>query len=120
GASAGAAPDARRRLAGSSTHSTLDQSSRASNVTMIDGMSNISAKTAYMPMPVSTDATSAILISATMMPSIITSSIDQFSKWCAQRSISATQNGGGVRLAATMRTSMKSRKNPGAITAQKA
>jgi hypothetical protein len=43
-------------------------------------MNTISAKTAYMPIPASTDATSAILISATMMPSIITSSIDHISK----------------------------------------
>ena len=81
-------------------------------------MNTINAKTAYMPIPVSTEATSAILISATMMPSIITSSIDHISKWWAQRSISATQCGGGVRRAASSRISMKRRYAPGAITAQ--
>ena len=75
-------------------------------------MSSISAKTAYMPMPASTEATSAILISATMMPSIITSSIDHISKWWAQRSISPTQCGGGVRRAASSRISMNSEVRP--------
>ena len=103
-----------------STQSTRAQSSRASKVTRIDGMSTISAKTAYMPIPASTVASSAILISATRMPSIITSSIDHISKWWAQRSISPTQCGGGVRRAAISRISMNERYAPGAITAQKA
>ena len=47
---------------------------------MIAGKSTISAPTAYMPMPASTVASSAILMSATRMPSIITSSIDHSSK----------------------------------------
>ncbi len=42
----------------------------------IAGISSINAPTAYMPMPASTVASSAILTSATRMPSIMTSSID--------------------------------------------
>ena len=40
------------------------------------------------------------------MPSIMTSSIDQISKWIAQRSSSAAQCGTGVRRAASRTLSM--------------
>jgi len=74
---------------------------------MIAANRKISAPTAYMPMPGSTVASSAILISATRIPSIITSLIDQGCMDSAQRSISPTQCGAGGRLTPIKTVSMK-------------
>src|SRR5208282_5500578 len=92
-----------------STHSSLCQSSRSPNVTRIAGMRSTSPPTAYMPIPGSTVASSAILISATSMPSNMTSSIDHVLKCSTQRSISLIQNGAGERRDASSRVSMKAR-----------
>src|SRR4249920_161378 len=83
-----------------SAHSTRFHTSRGWKVTMIAANRTISPPTAYKPMPGSTVASSAILIRATRMPSIITSLIDQGCMECAQRNISPTQCGAGGRLAA--------------------
>jgi hypothetical protein len=67
----------------------------------IAGNSSINTPTANMPMPASTLARSAILISATRMPSIITSVIAQGRERSAQRSMSPTQLGAGGRRTAS-------------------
>src|SRR5215831_4312905 len=59
-----------------STHSILRQTSSASKVMPMAVRNTTRAPTAYMPMPGSTRASSAILISAMRMPRIITSTID--------------------------------------------
>ena len=71
-------------------------------------------------MPGMTCASAAILVSATRMPSIITSFIDQGCMNSAQRSSSPTQCGAGGRLTASSRASMQSRYTDGEITAQNA
>ena len=67
--------------------------------------SAMNAPAAYMPMPGRTVASSAILTSATRMPSIITSVIDQGCIQWAERSISPTQRGAGGRRTAISTTS---------------
>ena len=64
---------------------------------------------AYIPMPASTVASSAILIRATRMPRIITSFIDHGCMWWLQRIISPTQSGAGGRRIAASTVSMKAR-----------
>jgi hypothetical protein len=76
---------------------------------MIAGKSSTSAPTAYIPTPASTVASSAILISATRMPSSITSFIDQGRIDSAQRNISPTQCGAGGRLTASNTVNRKRR-----------
>ena len=78
------------------------------------------APNAYMPMPGSTVASSAIFTSATRMPSITTSSIDQTSRCASQRSISPAQRGIGERRAASSSVIMNARYPTGAIKAQNA
>ena len=56
--------------------------------TMIAGINSTAAPKAYMPMPGSTVASCAILVNATRMPSITTSSIDHTCRCPIQRSIS--------------------------------
>src|SRR5262245_3867479 len=92
-----------------SAHSTRFQISSGSKVIMIAVRSGTSPPTAYIPMPGSTVASSAILISATRMPRIITSFIDQGCMAAAQRSISPTHWGGVGRLAASKTVSMNMR-----------
>ena len=73
---------------------------------MIAAKSTTSAPTAYIAGPGTTEASSAILISATRMPRIITSFIDHGSMACPHRSISPTQCGAGGRLTASRTVSM--------------
>src|SRR5262249_37613939 len=90
-----------------STHSILRQTSSASKVIPIAVSSTTSAPTAYMPMPGSTRASSAILISAMRMPRIITSTMDHGCMKEAQRSSSPTHLGAGGRRTASSTVSRK-------------
>src|SRR5262245_20184837 len=90
----------------SSAHAIRFQASRGSTVIEIAVSSTISAPTAYMPIPASTVASSAILISATRMPRIITSIMDQGRAAFPQRSSSPTHAGAGGRLTARRTVSM--------------
>ena len=73
---------------------------------MIAAKSTTRVPIAYIPMPGSTVASSAILISATRMPSSITSFIDQGRMAWAPRSISPTHCGAGGRRTARRTVSM--------------
>src|SRR5215470_7657516 len=90
-----------------STHSILRQTSSASKVMPIAVRSTTRAPTAYIPMPGSTRASSAILIRAMRMPRIITSTMDHGCMKEAQRSSSPTHLGAGGRRTASSTVSMK-------------
>src|SRR5882724_2958936 len=89
-----------------SAHVTRFQTSAGSKLTMMAGRRTTSRPTAYIPIPGDTVASSAIFTSATRMPSIITSLIDQGFMTSAQRSSSPTHKGAGGRLAARSTVSM--------------
>src|SRR5215813_12529487 len=84
-----------------STHSIRRQTSSASKVIPIAVRSTTRTATAYIPMPGSTRASSAILIKAMRMPRIITSTIDHGCMKAAQRSSSPTHLGAGGRRTAS-------------------
>src|SRR5215831_5582825 len=90
-----------------STHSIRRQISSASKVIPIAVRSTTRAPTAYIPMPGSTRASSAILISAIRMPRIITSTMDHGCMKEAQRSNSPTHLGAGGRRTASRTVSRK-------------
>src|SRR5215831_2762667 len=90
-----------------STHSTRRQTSSASKVIPIAVRSTTRTATAYIPMPGSTRASSAILINAMRMPRIITSTIDHGCMKAAQRSSSPTHLGAGGRRTASSTVSRK-------------
>src|SRR5215467_7086554 len=90
-----------------STHSIRRQTSSASKVMPIAVRSTTRAPTAYIPMPGSTRASSAILIRAIRMPRIITSTMDHGCMKEAQRSSSPTHLGAGGRRTASSTVSRK-------------
>src|SRR5262252_6098124 len=90
-----------------STHSIRRQISSASKVIPIAVRSTTRAPTAYIPMPGSTRASSAILISAMRMPRIITSTMDHGCMKAAQRSSPPTHLGAGGRRTASSTVSRK-------------
>src|SRR5215472_5272208 len=90
-----------------STHSIRRQISSASKVIPIAVRSTTRAPTAYIAMPGSTRASSAILISAMRMPRIITSTMDHGCMKAAQRSSPPTHLGAGGRRTASSTVSMK-------------
>src|SRR5262245_5127335 len=89
-----------------SAHSTRFQSSAGSKVAPIAASRTIITPTAYIPTPGSTVANSAILISATRMPRIMTSLIDHGCTDVAQGSSLPTQRGAGGRRPAIRIASM--------------
>ena len=86
---------ARRRPPVPSAHATRCHTSRASNVLMIAGSSSTTASIAYRPGPAKTDASCAIFVSATRMPSISTSFIDHGRSRSTQRIAVAHPRGRG-------------------------
>src|SRR5215467_12532079 len=90
-----------------SAHSMRFRASPGSNVSPMAAKKTTSAPTAYIPMPGSTRASSAILISATRMPRIITSTMDHGCMKAAQRSSLPTHLGAGGRRTASSTVSRK-------------
>src|ERR1019366_7809344 len=103
-----------------SIHSIRRQSSRRSTLTTMAGISRITAPNAYIPIPGSTVASSAILTNATRMPSITTSSIDHTCRCPTQRNISAAHGGTEGSRTAINNTNMNDTYPTGAMTAQNA
>src|SRR5215469_16904916 len=101
---AGAPPPAEGR---GSTHSICLQISSGLKVIPIAVRSTTSAPTAYIPMPGSTRASSAILIRAMRMPRIITSTMDHGCMKAAQRRSSPTHLRAGGRRTASRTVSRK-------------
>src|SRR5215813_10935976 len=103
-AAAGVPPAAEGR---GSTHSIRRQISSGLKVIPIAVRSTTSAPTAYIPMPGSTRASSAILINAMRMPKIITSTMDHGCMKAAQRRSSPIHRGAGGRRTASSTVSRK-------------
>ena len=93
-----------------SAQTTRDPDRLGSKIDAMAASNTTSRPTAYIPMPGTTVASCAILMSATRMPSSITSLIDQGSTSVAMRSSWPTQRGAGGRFAASSTASMNAMK----------